>query len=191
MPEPATYKEKRGKITWSRARGTWKKLTVWHAICWTQRKNDSENALMMLTLNTVTPAFRSVSNNLPKYRTKAMTANISTHHFTADQNKEGKLVVWEHAGKVMRCIDPYTCTGSGYEPCLVGRAQSVAASRSLFLPIPPQRITEMRSGDILSISWSALLTKQLAARFTTTDRLEQRHEWYSSMGSNIAYSNNL
>lgn len=68
---------------------------------------------MMLTLNTVTPAFRSVSNNLPKYRTKAMTANISTHHFTADQNKEGKLVMWEHAGKVMRYIDPYTCTGSG------------------------------------------------------------------------------
>lgn len=58
-----------------------------------ERKKDSENALMMLTLNTVTPAFRSVSNNLPKYRTKAMTANISTHHFTADQNKEGKLVM--------------------------------------------------------------------------------------------------
>lgn len=59
------------------------------------------------------------------------------------------------------------------EWCLAGRAQSVVAFRGLFLPIPPQRITDFRSGNIPSISPGALLTKQLATRFTTTDRLEE------------------
>lgn len=54
----------------------------------------------------------------------------------------------------------------------MGRAWSAVAFRSLFLPIPPQRITEIRSGNIPSISLGALLTKQLATKFTTTDRLE-------------------
>lgn len=60
-----------------------------------------------------------------------------------------------------------------HEWCLAGRAQSAVAFRGLFLPIPPQRITGFRSGNILSISPGALLTKQLATRFTTTDRLEE------------------
>lgn len=59
------------------------------------------------------------------------------------------------------------------EWCLAGRAWSAVAFRGLFLPIPPQRITDFRSGNIPSISPGALLTKQLAARFTTTDRLEE------------------
>lgn len=59
------------------------------------------------------------------------------------------------------------------EWCLVGRAWSAVEFRGLFLPIPPQRITDFRSGNIPSISPGALLTKQLATRFTTTDRLEE------------------
>lgn len=50
----------------------------------------------------------------------------------------------------------------------------MVAFRGLFLPIPPQRITDFRSGNIPSISPGALLTKQLAIRFTTTDRLEEK-----------------
>lgn len=59
------------------------------------------------------------------------------------------------------------------EWCLAGRAWSVVAFRGLFLPIPPQRIRDFRSGNIPSISPGALLKKQLATRFTTTDRLEE------------------
>lgn len=49
----------------------------------------------------------------------------------------------------------------------------MVAFRGLFLPNPPQRITDFRSGNIPSISPGALLTKQLPTRFTTTDRLEE------------------
>lgn len=49
----------------------------------------------------------------------------------------------------------------------------MVAFRSLFLLIPPQRITEIKSGNIPSISPGTLLTKQLATRFTTTARLEE------------------
>lgn len=120
---------------------------------------------MILILNATTLTSRTVAHNLQDFRNKTKTCKYWHMPF--------------HCWKVnCRCEsmqkrqDAQICT-LHHERCLAERAGSVVAFRSLFLLIPPQRITEIKSGNIPSISPAALLTKQLATRFTTTARLEE------------------
>lgn len=98
------------------------------------------------------------------------------------QNKENKLILWKHAGKEMRCIDPHA---------VLWMVLGLVAFKSLFFAnsTPKDHRNEEWKH---SFHFPGCLAHRAAGwRFTTTDRLEQRRGWCSSTGSNAAYSNNV